>query len=94
MVPLEEYGALKALEQREAELYWAVHEACHPSQSGDAVLEGKVYDSMTRYWPTSISPSEVRPHRRLAHRPAAASVVKGETVVVWLRVGNHSIYDS
>jgi hypothetical protein len=27
VVPLEEYRALKALEQREAELYWAVHEA-------------------------------------------------------------------
>ena len=37
---------LKALEQREAELYWAVHEARYPSRPGDDVPEGKVYDSM------------------------------------------------
>jgi hypothetical protein len=46
MVPLEEYRALKALEQREAELYWAVHEARYPSRPGDDVPEGKVYESM------------------------------------------------
>jgi hypothetical protein len=46
VVPLEEYRALKALEQREAELYWAVHEARYPSQPGDDVPEDKVYDSM------------------------------------------------
>jgi PHD/YefM family antitoxin component YafN of YafNO toxin-antitoxin module len=46
VVPLEEYRALKALEQREAELYWAVHEARHPSRHGDDLPEGKVYDSM------------------------------------------------
>jgi hypothetical protein len=46
VVPLEEYRALKALEQREAELYWAVHEARHPSRPGDDVPDGKVYDSM------------------------------------------------
>ena len=46
VVPLEEYRALKALEQREAELYWAVHEARYPSQPGDDVPEGKAYDSM------------------------------------------------
>ena len=34
VVPLEEYRALKALEQREAELYWAVHEARYPSRPG------------------------------------------------------------
>ena len=45
-MPLEEYRALKALEQREAELYWAVHEARHPSRPGDDVPAGKVYDSM------------------------------------------------
>ncbi len=46
VVPLDEYRALKALEQREAELYWAVHEARYPSRSGDDVPEDKVYDSM------------------------------------------------
>jgi hypothetical protein len=46
VVPLEEYRALKALEQREAELYWAVHEARYPSRAGDDLPEGKVYDSM------------------------------------------------
>lgn len=46
VVPLEEYRTLKALEQREAELYWDVHEARYPSRPGDDVPEGKVYDSM------------------------------------------------
>ena len=46
VVPLEEYRALKALEQRGAELYWAVHEARYPSRPGDDVPEGKAYDSM------------------------------------------------
>jgi hypothetical protein len=46
VVPLDEYRALKALEQREAELYWAVHEARYPSRPGDDVPEGKAYDSM------------------------------------------------
>ena len=46
VVPLEEYHALKALEQREAELYWAVHEARYPSRPGDEMPEGKAYDSM------------------------------------------------
>jgi hypothetical protein len=46
VVPLEEYRALKALEQREAELYWDGHESRHPSRPGDDVPDGKVYDSM------------------------------------------------
>jgi hypothetical protein len=46
VVPLEEYRELKALEQREAELYWAVHEARYPSRPGDDVPEGKAYESM------------------------------------------------
>jgi len=46
VVPLEEYRALKALEQREAELYWAVHEARYPSRPGDDAPEGTAYDSM------------------------------------------------
>jgi propanediol dehydratase large subunit len=46
VVPLEEYRTLKALEQREAELYWAVHEGRHPSRPGDDVPSGKVYESM------------------------------------------------
>jgi hypothetical protein len=46
VVPLEEYRALKALEQREAELYWAVHEARYPSRPGDDAPYGEVYDSM------------------------------------------------
>jgi hypothetical protein len=46
VVPLEEYRALKALEQREAELYWAVYEARYQSQSGSNAPEGKVYNSM------------------------------------------------
>lgn len=46
VVPMEEYRALKALEQREAELYWAVHEARYPSRPGDDAPEGKAYDSM------------------------------------------------
>ena len=46
VVPLEEYRALKALEQREAELYWTAHEARYPSRPGDDVPDGKVYDSM------------------------------------------------
>ncbi len=43
VVPLEEY---RALEQREAELYWAVHEVRYPSRPGDDAPDGKVYDSM------------------------------------------------
>lgn len=46
VVPLEEYRALKALEQREAELYWVAHESRYPSQPGDDVPDTKVYDSM------------------------------------------------
>jgi hypothetical protein len=46
VVPLEEYRALKALEQREAELYWVAHESRYPSRPGDDVPVGKVYDSM------------------------------------------------
>lgn len=46
VVPLEEYRALKMLEQREAELYWEAHESRHPSRPGDDVPESKVYDSM------------------------------------------------
>lgn len=46
VVPLEEYRALKALEQREVELYWAIHEARYPSRPGDDVPDGNVYDSM------------------------------------------------
>lgn len=46
VVPMEEYRALKSLEQREAELYWAVHEARYPSKPGDDAPEGKAYDSM------------------------------------------------
>lgn len=46
VVPLDEYRALKALEQREAELYWSVHEARYASRPGDDVPEDKVYDSM------------------------------------------------
>lgn len=46
VVPLEEYRALKALEQREAELYWAVHEARYPSEPGDDVPEDRAYESM------------------------------------------------
>ena len=46
VVPLEEYRALKALEQREAELYWAVHEARYPSRPGDDEPAGNAYDSM------------------------------------------------
>jgi hypothetical protein len=46
VVPLEEYRALKVLEQREAELYWVVHESRYPSRPGDDVPDGNVYDSM------------------------------------------------
>jgi hypothetical protein len=46
VVPLEEYRALKALEQREVELYWAVHEARYPSRPGDDETQNQVYDSM------------------------------------------------
>jgi hypothetical protein len=46
VVPLEEYRALKALEQREAELYWVAHESRYPSRPGDDVPDGKLYDSM------------------------------------------------
>ena len=46
MVPLDEYRALKALEQREAELYWVAHESRYPSQPGDNVPDGNVDDSM------------------------------------------------
>ena len=46
VVPLEEYRALKALEQREAELYWVAHQDRYPSAPGDEVPDGKVYDSM------------------------------------------------
>lgn len=46
VVPLEEYRALKALEQREAELYWAVHEARYPSEPGDDVPEDRACESM------------------------------------------------
>jgi uncharacterized protein YbaA (DUF1428 family) len=43
VVPLEEY---RALEQREAELYWVAQESRYPSRPGDDVPDGKVYDSM------------------------------------------------
>jgi hypothetical protein len=46
VVPMEEYRTLKALEQREAELYWAAHESRHPSRAGDGVPDGGAYDSM------------------------------------------------
>jgi hypothetical protein len=46
VVPMEEYRALKALEEREAELYWAAHERRRSSQPGDGVPDGGVYDSM------------------------------------------------
>ncbi|MDQ2873464.1 MAG: hypothetical protein M3Y33_00970 [Actinomycetota bacterium] len=46
VVPLEEYRALKTLEQREAELYWDAHQGRHPSRPGDEVPGGKVYDTM------------------------------------------------
>ena len=46
VVPLEEYRALKALEQREAELYWVTHESRRPSRPGDDIPDGNVYDSM------------------------------------------------
>jgi hypothetical protein len=46
VVPLEEYRALKALEQRDAELYWDAHQSRHPSRPGDEVPDGKVYDTM------------------------------------------------
>ena len=46
VVPLEEYRAVKALQQREAELYWVAHESRHPSGPGDDVPDGNVYDSM------------------------------------------------
>jgi hypothetical protein len=42
VVPLEEYRALKALEQREAELYWVAHESRYPSRPGDDVPDGNV----------------------------------------------------
>jgi hypothetical protein len=46
VVPLEEYRALKALEKRDAELYWDAHERRHPSRPGDDVPDSRVYDSM------------------------------------------------
>ena len=46
VVPLEEYRALKALQQREAELYWVAHESRYPSGPGADVPDGGVYDSM------------------------------------------------
>jgi hypothetical protein len=46
VVPLEEYRALKALEQREAELYWVTHESRYPSSPGDNIPDDNVYDSM------------------------------------------------
>ena len=46
VVPLEEYRALKALEQREAELYWVAHENRYPARPGDGVPDGNAYDSM------------------------------------------------
>jgi antitoxin (DNA-binding transcriptional repressor) of toxin-antitoxin stability system len=46
VVPVEECRALQALEQREAELSWAGHEARYPSRPGDDEPEGKACDSM------------------------------------------------
>jgi hypothetical protein len=46
VVPLEEYCALMALEQREAELYWAAHESRYPSRPGDHIPDSAVYDSI------------------------------------------------
>jgi hypothetical protein len=46
VIPLEEYRAPKALEQRDAELYWEAHQSRHPSRPGDEVPDGKVYDTM------------------------------------------------
>jgi hypothetical protein len=45
-VPLDEYRAPKALEQCEAELYWAVHEARNPSRPGDDTPEAETHDSI------------------------------------------------
>jgi hypothetical protein len=46
VVPLDEYRSFKALEQRETELYWAVHEARYPAGPGHDEPTGKLYDSM------------------------------------------------
>jgi hypothetical protein len=46
VVPLEEYRALKALEQREAEQYWVAQDRRYPSRPGDDVPDGNVHDSM------------------------------------------------
>jgi hypothetical protein len=46
VVPLEEYRALKALEQRKPELYWVAHESRYPSRPSDDAPDGNVYDSM------------------------------------------------
>jgi hypothetical protein len=43
---LDEYRSLKTLEQREAELYWAVHEARYPAGPGQDEPSGRQYDSM------------------------------------------------
>lgn len=43
VVPMEEYRALKVLEQRMTELYWGVHEARYPSRPGDDAPEGPVH---------------------------------------------------
>ena len=73
VVPLEEYRALKALEQREAELYWAVHEARYPSRPGDGVPETKSYDSMEELLADLDLPEWSTSAPRLRHRPTAAA---------------------
>lgn len=71
VVPLEEYRALKALEQRETELYWVAHESRNPSRPGDDVPDGNVYDSMERWWPISAQANEVCSHAWFPDRPAS-----------------------
>ena len=61
VVPLEEYRALKALEQRETELYWAVHEVRYPSRPGDDAPDGRCTTPWMRCWLTSARTGEVRP---------------------------------
>jgi hypothetical protein len=73
VVPLEEYRALKALEQRETELYWAIHETRYPSRPGDDALDGKVYDSMDALLADPVRTSEVRPDARLSGGPSPPS---------------------
>jgi len=71
VVPLEEYRALKALEQREAELYWVTHESRRPSGPVTTSLTATCTTRWKRWWPISALANEVCSDAWFPYRPAS-----------------------